>query len=110
MKKNDCSTTVPKRPSISSSIKATVSLQGDHLQVVRYKNWTCIDTLCLTRVEFLACIERFFLGVIEDEMTSSKSLCVACSVKCRTVVLLIGLEALTVGIETEGLAHQPVSV
>lgn len=110
MKTNDCSTTVPKRLSTSSLIKATVSLQGDHLQVVRHKNRTIIDTLSLTCVEFLARVKRLFLCMIEDEMTSSKSLCVACSVKCRTVVLLIGLEALTVGIETEGLAHQPVSV
>lgn len=71
---------------------------------------TSVDALSLTCVEFLARVERFFFGVIEDEMTGGKGLGVACGIKRRTVVLLIRFEALAVGIETESLTHQPISI
>lgn len=89
---------------------APASLQHDYLQVIGYKDLSVIDTLSLTCIEFFSRIERFLLGMIEDEMSCAEFLRIACSVESRTMVLLIGFEALAVGIQAEGLTHQPISV
>ena len=46
--------------------------------------------------------------MIEDEILDSQILCQTCGIEHRAVMFLVGLEKLTVFIQAEGLAHQPV--
>ncbi len=46
--------------------------------------------------------------MIEDEILNPQFLCQPCSIEHCAMMFLVGLEAVTVFIQTEGLAHQPV--
>ncbi len=59
-------------------------------------------------ISFAASVERSVFCMIENEILDPKLLCQPCGIEHRAMVLLVGLEALVVFIETESFTHQPV--
>ena len=78
------------------------------LQIIRHED-TSAESLCsLGRVERLAMGQIGVFGMVEQEVFHTKLSGQATGIECRAVMLLIGLECVTVTIEAEGFGQQPV--
>ena len=84
-------------------------LQLYHLQIIRNEDSTLEVLGSFTSIIFFTISECFLLRMIQDKILHAQFLRQFSGIKRRTVAFLIRLERIAVGIETERLAHHPVS-
>lgn len=88
--------------------EATVSFHRNHLQVIRNDDASVEVACSFFGIVLTAGREVAVLGMIEQQIADVQGSGKLTGFKCRTVMLLVGLEDFTVAVEAEGFAQQPV--
>lgn len=79
------------------------------LKVVGHMDCAGEVLCCFGAVGDAPCGEVPVFGVVEQQMFHSQLLCQAAGIQCRAVVFLVGVEKLSVAIQAECFAHEPVA-